>query len=189
MNSKSNPFELNALDTTAAFIDGPSLYWAYKALDSEYQIDMMRLKGLIADNSRLQSIGYYTVFPPKERRGENGHTPLKPLTDMLGYNGFRVITKDAYSYPTDLGMRTKGSISMELAIDALNSAHQGINHVLLFLSDDDYTPLIPIIQDRGSRVTVVSTEKNSIVAGDLVWQADKFVDIETIEDLISRKSR
>jgi uncharacterized LabA/DUF88 family protein len=184
-----NPLALNANDTTTAFIDGPSLYWAYKALDTESPIDMIKLKNLIEDHSRLQSIGYYAVFPPVERRGEDGHTPLKPLSDFLGYHGYRVYTKDAYLYQTDIGMRTKGSIEMELGLDAFNSAVNGVNHVLLFINDDNFVPLVRSIQERGTRVTVVSTETNDVVDNELTWAADSFIDLASIKDEIARRGR
>ena len=185
----SNPFALNEHDTTAAFIDGPALYWAYKALNTEEQIDMIKMKKLIENNSRLQNISYYTVFPPAEKRDADGYTPLKPFTEFLGYNGFRVVTEDAYSYSTDLGMRTKGTIMPHVICDAITAAYQGMNHILLFVSDNDYHPAITAIQAAGSRCTVVSTNENKIMSDNLIWLADNFVDLSNLKALIGRERR
>ncbi len=181
---KTNPFELNEFDTTAAFIDGPALYWAYKSLQRENLIDMVKVRDLISNNSRMQSLSYYTVFQPPSRN--DGFDPIKPLAEFLGYNGYRVVTKEARQYQTDLGSRVKGSINLELAIDAFRAAQQGMNHIMLFLSDDDFTPLVTAIQEQGCRVTLVSTETDKIVSDDLVWTSDKFVDIKNIAGLLER---
>jgi len=182
-----NPFELNEFDTTAAFIDGPSLYWAYRQLGHESQMDFLKLRDFIADNSRNQSLSYYTVLPPAHRRDANGHTPIKPLADMLGFNGFRVHMKEAYSVQTDLGMRTKGSINLDLGLDAYDAAHRGINHVMMFVNDDDFLPVISRIKDLQTRVTLVSTEVRNVAPSDLIWSADNFIDLDDIKHLLARK--
>lgn len=185
MNSK-NPFELNPQDTTAAYIDGPSLYWAYKTLDTEAQMDFLKLRDLIERNSRLQSISYYSVLPPREHRDANGHTPIKPLADFLEFNGFRILLKEGYQYATDIGVRTKGSIAFELGIDALNAAWSGVNHVMLFLNNDDYIPLVREIQRKGCRVTLCSTDMNDVAPASLIRSVDNFIELEEIASLIAR---
>jgi uncharacterized LabA/DUF88 family protein len=181
-----NPFELNPNDTTSAFIDGPSLYWAYKTLNTEAQIDMLKVRDYIEDNSRLQSINYFTVLPPRERRDTSGHTPIKPLADFLDFNGFRVTMKEAYSIPTDMGLRTHGSINVDLSLAAANAGAKGINHILLFINDDDFIPLVTDLWDKACRVTIVSTAMKDVAPSDLIRKADNFIDLRDIAPLLAR---
>jgi uncharacterized LabA/DUF88 family protein len=184
--TKVNPFNLREADRTAAFIDGPGLYWAFKNASGDERMDFMRLRAHIADNSDAMGFGYYTVFPPLAP-GQGDSQKLRPLVDFLGYNGFRVETKDARSYETDMGTRIKGSIAVDLALDAMLSAVNGMNHALLFLNDEDYAPLIVRLQDRGCKVTVVSTKVRNIVSNDLLYGLDHFIELTDVKRYLLRR--
>lgn len=184
-----NPFKLNPNETSAAFIDGPGLYWSFKnATGGDYRLDFMRLKQLIAENSDTRGISYYTVYPPIAK-GQDDTNKLRPLVDFLGFNGYRVETVDARSYETPLGTRTKGSITLPLGLDAFNAAVLGdaAGHILLFVNDEDYVPLVLRLQAQNVKVTVISTRARNIVSTDLLYGLDRFIDLEDIrEDLIRR---
>jgi uncharacterized LabA/DUF88 family protein len=181
-----NPFELNSNHRTAAFIDGPSLYWAYKTLNTEAQIDMLKVRDYIEDNSTLTSIHYFTVLPPRERRDLNGHTPIKPLADFLDFNGFRVLMKEAYSIPTDMGLRSHGSINVDLTLAAANAGAKGLDHILLFVNDDAFIPLVEDLYEKACRVTIVSTAVKDVAPSDLIRKADNFIDLRDIAPLLAR---
>lgn len=180
----TNPFQLNKHDTTAVFIDGPALYWAFKTLGREALIDMIKIRDFIADNSRMRSINYYTIFQPHARA--DGYDPIKPLAEFLGYNGFRIVSRDAEHYQTDLGTRVRGSINVDLACDATIAGVRGVDHIILFVNDGDFNPLIHTLRDQGCTVTVVSTAKERVVSDELVWPADSFIDLDKVAHLIER---
>jgi uncharacterized LabA/DUF88 family protein len=69
------------------------------------------------------------------------------------------------------------------------SAHA--DHLVLFSGDGDFRVLLEAVQRRGSRVTVVSTVKSQppMASDDLRRQADSFIDLADLADLIGRPSR
>jgi uncharacterized LabA/DUF88 family protein len=66
-----------------------------------------------------------------------------------------------------------------------------VDHVVLFSGDGDYRRLVEAMQRRGVRVTVVSTVKSQppMAADDLRRQADTFVELADLADLIGRPAR
>src|SRR5690606_39186188 len=73
-------------DRVALFIDGANLYSAAKSLNAD--LDFSRLLELYRAQSRLVRAYYYTAVIEGEE-----FSPVKPLVDWLGYNGFTVVTK------------------------------------------------------------------------------------------------
>ena len=70
------------------------------------------------------------------------YTPIRPLVDWLAYNGFTVITKPAREFTDASGRRrVKGSMDVELAVDALQLAPR-IDHAVLFSGDGDLRVLV-----------------------------------------------
>jgi uncharacterized LabA/DUF88 family protein len=63
--------------------------------------------------------------------------------------------------------------------------------MVLFSGDGDFRVLLEAVQRRGSRVTVVSTVKSQppMASDDLRRQADSFIDLADLADLIGRPSR
>ncbi|HMO42504.1 MAG TPA: NYN domain-containing protein, partial [Phenylobacterium sp.] len=64
-------------------------------------------------------------------------------------------------------------------------------HLLLFSGDGDFRCLVEAVQRRGARVTVVSTVKSQppMASDDLRRQADNFIDLADLADIIGRPSR
>jgi uncharacterized LabA/DUF88 family protein len=62
---------------------------------------------------------------------------------------------------------------------------------VLFSGDGDFRCLVEAVQRKGVRVTVVSTLKSQppMVSDDLRRQADAFVDLADLADIIGRPSR
>jgi uncharacterized LabA/DUF88 family protein len=81
-------------------------------------------------------------------------------------------------------------MDVEIAVDMMEmSAHA--DHMVLFSGDGDFRVLLEAVQRRGSRVTVVSTVKSQppMASDDLRRQADSFIDLADLADLIGRPSR
>ena len=130
---------------------------------------------------------YYTALP---HDGEVA--PIRRLADWLDYNGYTVISKQTRDfYDNETGTkRTKGNMDMELALDMLKLAPH-IDHAVLFSGDGDFVRLLEEMQNRGLRMTVVSSAKTKppILADVLRRQTDDFIELNDVRDLIGRPSR
>jgi uncharacterized LabA/DUF88 family protein len=62
------------------------------------------------------------------------------------------------------------------------------DHLVLFSGDGDFRRLIESVQQKGVRVTVVSTVKSQppMASDDLRRQADSFVDLADLSNIIGR---
>ncbi|MEQ8967105.1 MAG: NYN domain-containing protein [Azospirillaceae bacterium] len=165
----------------ALFIDGANLYGAARSLG--FDIDYKRLLELFAKKGRLIRAFYYTtLFEDQE------YSPIRPLIDWLDYNGYTMVTKPIKEYTDSQGRRkTKGSVDIDLAIDALEMADKA-DHILLFSGDGDFRRLVDAIQRRGVRVTVISTIKSQppMIADELRRQADNFIELLDLAPHIQR---
>jgi len=156
----------------ALFIDGASLHGVARVLG--FEIDYRKLFDLFARKTRLIRACYYTTVV------ENGeYSPLRPIIDWLQYNSYTVVTKPVREYIDSWDqLRVKGSIHVDLAVDALDMAEQ-LDHIVLVSGDGDFRRLVAAIQRRGVRVTVLSTLKSKppVVSDELRRQADGFIEI------------
>ena len=126
---------------------------------------------------------YYTALLETEE-----YSPLRPLVDWLGYNGYSVVTKPAKEFTDATGRRrVKGSVDIEMAVDVLDLTPQ-LDHVVIFSGDGDLRRLVEAVQRRGVRVTVVSTIRTqpATIADDLRRQADAFIDLADLAGQITR---
>ena len=173
MSSKSNRIAL--------FIDGANLHAAARTLG--FDIDFKRLlKEFEGRDSLLRAFYYAAVIEDQE------YSSLRPLTDWLSYNGYTVVTKAVKEF-TDAGGRrkVKGSMHVELAVDAMDLAGQ-IDQMVLFSGDGDFRALVEAIQRRGVRVTVISTISSQppMIADELRRQADVFTDLVELQSSLAR---
>jgi uncharacterized LabA/DUF88 family protein len=171
-------------DRLALFIDGSNLYSASKALG--FDIDYKKLLEEFGKRGLLVRAYYYTALAE-----DQDYSPLRPLVDWLDYNGFTMVTKTAREFTDREGRkRWRGDMDMELAVDMMELAPR-LDHVVLFSGDGDFRYLLEAMQRKGVRVTVVSTVKSQppMASDDLRRQADAFVDLADLEDLIGRPSR
>lgn len=167
----------------ALFIDGASLSAASISLG--FEIDFRRLLTFFRDNGKLVRALYYTVYVDDQR------PTIRPLIDWLSYNGFCVITKSAKEYVDSSGRRRiKTSLYVELAVDALRLA-DSCDHVVLFASDGNLRVLVEGLQQKGKRVTILSTLRTQppIVADELRRQADHFIDIADLQNALALPDR
>jgi uncharacterized LabA/DUF88 family protein len=165
----------------ALFIDGANLYATARALNME--IDYKAVHAFFAQKARLVRAFYYTAI-----LGDQEYSPLRPLIDWLDYNGYTLVTKPVKEFTDEQGNRKiKGNMDIEIAVDMLNIS-ESIDHAILFSGDGDFRRLLEAIQRRGTRVTVISSNKThpSMIADELRRQADQFIDLAQLRDMIGR---
>ena len=168
-------------ERVAILIDGPSLHATARAL--AFDVDYRRLLALFRSKARLVRALYYTTLVDDQE-----FSSLRPLVDWLAYNGFTVVTKPAKTFADGEGRRrVKGSMHVELVVDALNLA-SALDHVVLVSGDGEFAALVAALQQKGKRVSVVSTlaTEPTMVADTLRRQADQFIDLEALADQIAR---
>ena len=168
----------------ALFIDGANLYSSARALGLE--IDFRKLLKEFQGRGRLLRASYYTALVESDE-----YSPIRPLVDWLAYNGFSVVKKAAREYTDREGRkRHRGNMDVELAVDMLEAAAH-VDHIVLFSGNGDFRRLIEAVKAKGVRVSVVSTNTSSppMVADDLRREADAFIELEDIAEMIARPRR
>jgi len=171
-------------DRLALFIDGANLHAAAKNLG--FDIDFKRLLEEFRKRGLLIRAYYYTTLVE-----DQDYSPIRPLVDWLDYNGFTLVTKPAKEYTDRDGRkRYRGDMDIELAVDMLELAPKA-DHMVLFSGDSDFASLVAAVQRKGVRVTVVSTLKSQppMASDDLRRQADAFVDLADLADIVGRAPR
>ncbi len=165
----------------ALFIDGANLYSTAKTLG--FDIDYKRLLECFSEQGRLIRSFYYTALLEDQE-----YSPIRPLVDWLDYNGFTLVTKPLKEFTDSMGRRkVKGNMDIELAIDMMEMAER-LDHIVLFSGDGDFRRLVEAVQRKGVRVTVISTISTQppMIADELRRQADNFVDLQDLHNLIAR---
>ncbi|MEM8773573.1 MAG: NYN domain-containing protein [Pseudomonadota bacterium] len=168
----------------ALFIDGSNLYAAAKSLG--FDIDYKLLRAEFMRRGKLLRAFYYTALLENDE-----YSPIRPLVDWLNYNGFTMVTKPAKEYTDAQGRRKiKGNMDIDLAVDAMELAPK-VDHIVLFSGDGDFRPLVESLQRQGVRVSVVSTIKTQppMISDELRRQADNFIELFDIKDVIGRPPR
>jgi uncharacterized LabA/DUF88 family protein len=168
----------------ALFIDGANLYSAAKSLG--FDIDYKKLLAEFRTRGNLIRAYYYTALVE-----DQDYSPIRPLVDWLDYNGYSLVTKTAREYTDSQGRkRWRGDMDIEIACDMLEIADR-TDHVVLFSGDGDFRRLVESMQRKGVRVTVVSTVKSQppMASDDLRRQADSFVDLADLSNIIGRPAR
>ncbi|MDP3661045.1 NYN domain-containing protein [Phenylobacterium sp.] len=168
----------------ALFIDGANLYTATKGLG--FDIDYRKLLDEFRKRGHLIRAYYYTAVAE-----DQDYSPIRPLVDWLDYNGFQLVTKPAREFTDSQGRkRWRGDMDVEIAVDMMEMAAHA-EHLVLFSGDGDFRSLVAAVQRKGVRVTVVSTVKSQpqMVSDDLRRQADVFVDLADLADIIGRPAR
>ena len=171
-------------DRIALFIDGANLYSAAKALG--FDIDYRKLLDEFKKRGVLIRAYYYTAIAEND-----DYSPIRPLVDWLDYNGFTLVTKPAREFTDSQGLkRWRGDMDIEIAVDMLQMAETA-DHLVLFSGDGDFRALVEAVQRKGRRVTVVSTMKSQppMTSDDLRRQADNFVDLSDLGNIIGRPQR
>ena len=166
---------------TAIFIDGANLHATARTLG--FEIDYKRLLNEFENRGPLLRALYYTAVIE-----DQDYSSVRPLTDWLNYNGYIVVMKTVKQFTDASGRRkVKGSIHVELAVDAMYLADQ-IDQMVLFSGDGDFRSLVEAVQRRGVRVTVISTISSHppMIADELRRQADVFIDLVGLRSNLAR---
>ena len=174
MNFSSN-------ERIALFIDGANLYATAKSLG--FDIDYKRLLGLFRQKGHLVRALYYTALAEEQE-----YSSIRPLIDWLDYNGFSMVTKPTKEFTDAAGRRkVKGNMDIELTVDAMRLA-DSLDHIVIFSGDGDFRSLVAALQQKGKRVSVISTLQTQppMVADELRRQADQFIDLADLEDQVGR---
>ena len=168
-------------ERVALFVDGANLYATAKALG--FDIDYKRLLTMFRSKSHLVRALYYTALAENDE-----YSSIRPLIDWLDYNGYTMVTKPTKEFTDATGRRKiKGNMDIELTVDAMELADH-LDHIVLFSGDGDFRSLVEALQQKGKRVSVVSTlhTQPPMVADELRRQADQFVDLADLEQQICR---
>ncbi|MBQ1203413.1 MAG: NYN domain-containing protein [Loktanella sp.] len=168
----------------ALFIDGSNLYAAARSLG--FDIDYKLLRQEFMRRGKLLRAFYYTALLENDE-----YSPIRPLVDWLHYNGYSMVTKPAKEFTDSMGRRkVKGNMDIELAVDAMELAPY-LDHAVIFSGDGDFRSLIEALQRKGVRVSVVSTIRSQppMIADELRRQADNFIELEELRDVIGRPTR
>ena len=179
--SRAHSLQPERIERIAVFIDGANLYAASRTLG--FDVDYKNLLAHFRQRSYLVRAYYYTALLETEE-----YSPLRPLVDWLGYNGYSVVTKPAKEFTDATGRRrVKGSVDIEMAVDVLDLT-PSVDHVVIFSGDGDLRRLVESVQRRGVRVTVISTIRTqpAMIADDLRRQADAFIDLADLAGYITR---
>ena len=86
--------------------------------------------------------------------------------------------------------KVKGNMDIELTVNAMELAPH-VDHIVLFSGDGDFRPLVESLQRQGVRVSVVSTVRSQppMIADELRRQADNFIELEGLRDVVGRPVR
>jgi uncharacterized LabA/DUF88 family protein len=171
-------------ERVALFIDGANLYSTAKAL--AFDMDYRKLLEEFRKHGRHIRAYYYTALVE-----DQDYSPIRPHVDWLDYNGYTLVTKPAKEYTDANGRRRyKGDMDVEIAVD-LVQATAFIDHAFLFSGDGDFTAAIEAAQRKGTRVSVVSTNKSNppMASDDIRRAADNFIDLTDLTSLIGRPPR
>lgn len=168
-------------ERVALFIDGANLYATAKSLG--FDIDYKRLLAYFRGKGHLVRALYYTALAEEQE-----YSSIRPLIDWLDYNGFTMVTKPTKEFTDSTGRRkVKGNMDIELTVDAMRLS-ESLDHIVLFSGDGDFRSLVAALQQKGKRVSVVSTLQTQppMVADELRRQADQFIDLADLENHICR---
>ena len=168
-------------DRIAVYIDGANLYQAARALG--FDIDYRRFLDMFGAAGRMIRAYYYTAL-----LDEQEYSPIRPLVDWLDYNGYTMVTKPVKEFTQPTGRRKlKGNMDVEITVDIMEMAAKA-DHIVLVSGDGDFRRVVEAVQRRGVKVSVISTIKTAppMIADDLRRQADQFIELMELQDLISR---
>jgi uncharacterized LabA/DUF88 family protein len=169
-------------DKVQIFIDGYSLMSATRTLG--YSVDYKRLRDHFAKRGVLVRLNYYTTV--RDDSDGDVYVSTRGLLDWLSYNGYTVVAKPFRVITTGDTRKFKGSITLELAVDALRACDT-CNHLVLFVSDGDYAPLVQEIKRKGVRVTIIgSLDPMNKIADSIRREADEFIDLADMRPLLEK---
>lgn len=141
-------------ERVAIYVDGSNVYFAQKE-SLGWWIDWPRFLDAVSVERELVSARWYQAYrtePEPEQYRFLHHLAL------IGFAVRKKLLKQVFD--RSLGTsHLKGSLNLEIAIDALND----IDHydtAILVTGDSEFEPLVAALQARGKRVIIMATEQN-----------------------------
>lgn len=174
----------NKSEKIGLFIDGANFYATTKELrfmpDYKVMLDWFsRTKG------DVRKAAYYTGIIEGQRDDK-----LIPLLTFLQYNGWDLVTKPAKVWVNAVTgeKKIKGNVDIELTLDIID-ATEYLDHIYLFSGDGDFSALVKWVQNKGVKVTVVSSieTRPPMCADELRRQANCFLDVCEIRQFFKRQ--
>lgn len=167
--------------SVAILVDGSNMHATFKALG--FNIDWKKVLATVEEDIPVHRAVYFTALYPSHITSS-----IRPLIDYLQFNGWSVEHKPVSQYKDTNGVtKVKGNMDVEIAVCAMQ-LQERVTDVMLFTGDGDFTALVKALQQKGIRVTVVSTRSTRpAMASDLlVRTADVFVDLQDMKHCILR---
>ena len=165
----------NANDRIAIFIDGENIHYSAKHMNM--RLDYLKLCRKLTGPRRLLRSFFYTAI-------SNQSEGKIDFINFLKLNGFTVVTKEFKSFnDMDQGGRNlRGSLDMELAIDALELSDK-LDSIILCTGDGDFRVLVDALGRRGLHVEVCALRE--MTSTDLIAAADEYTDLASLKDEIA----
>jgi uncharacterized LabA/DUF88 family protein len=176
MKKESLKFDKKIILKAMIFIDAANIELSAK--DLGFKIDYKKLYKYLAENYRIEYLGFYTVrFETKSH--DNFLTVLKK-------SGYKLVTKPLKiikNRDKELGDIRKANFDVEIAVDAMKFKNN-FETMILFSGDSDFDYLIKELKKNGKKVLVVSLSHH--ISKELIESADYYLDLKKIKKQISR---
>ena len=149
----------------AVFVDVANIFYAAKAagIDIDY---VTLLKSATANRDFVRAYAYTGLDPENENQ--------RQFHAFLARSGYKVVSKDIRKYGDG---RVKANLDIELVVDMMRMAEK-LDIAIVVSGDGDFAPAIAAVQQKGTRVEVISFRGNT--SSDLIDVADVFIDITTV---------
>lgn len=157
----------------AVFIDAANIFYSQRTLG--WSIDYEKLVSYLRSETNLIDISYYT--------GKVGTFEKQLLfVKKLERIGYRVVAKEVKFIRSGQDILQKGSLDVELALDAFRLKDEFDTFVLLS-GDSDFAYLLDLLKNDGKRVIVISMRGH--ISRELIERA-KFVPLPKIRRMIEK---
>lgn len=168
------------MSRSVLLIDGSNIFEAAKQL--RRRVDFVKLLNWVNDNPVIPELSgaYYFTATPSDR---DTFSSVIRLVDFLSFNGYICETKNTSVYDNEGVTRVKGNMDIDMAIMAVRLCSGNISDMIFVTGDGDFVPVLRYVQERGIRVTVISTRKGEapsdspLVSNALRRQANDFIDL------------
>jgi uncharacterized LabA/DUF88 family protein len=166
-------------ERVALFLDGANVSATVFGLG--FEIDYKKLLDYF---DGANAFFYTAVRPSEEGAG------MRRFVTYLEGCGMTVVTKPAKEFVNDAGeVRVKGNMDIEMAVDMVEKAEElGLTHVILFSGDSDFCYPVKKLQDKGIKVTVVSSTTTTppALSAELRQQASEYISYHALRPHIER---
>ena len=174
--TRRNDIADDRMNCVVVLIDGGSLFRAATQLSLE--IDYEKLLPCLLKGRDLVRALFYTGFSPRNPKQAS-------FLKWMRNNGYRVVQKE-------LAVNSDGSrranLGVEIAIDMLRfaRANDKIGVIILVSHNNDLAYVAQKVSTQGLQLEIVSV--SSLIQESLLNYADRFIDLESIQNEIRKSS-